>query len=93
MMKRYQPDPNNPPQLIKSDLARIDRMTDQDIDCSDIPELGDEFFTKALVPNKATSKQDTYVVINLLPPERIEWLRQQSRRVAEVFRAHRKPKP
>lgn len=25
-------------------------MTDEDIDYSDIPELGDEFFTKATVP-------------------------------------------
>ena len=47
MIKRYRPDPANPPQLIKSDLARIDRMTDEDIDYSDIPELGDEFFVKA----------------------------------------------
>jgi hypothetical protein len=33
-----------------------------------------------------TSKPDTYVVLNLLPPSRIEWLRQQSLRVAAVFR-------
>ncbi len=33
-----------------------------------------------------TSRQDTYVVLNLLPPSRIEWLRQQSLHVAEVFR-------
>jgi hypothetical protein len=32
-----------------------------------------------------------YVVINPLPPSRIEWLRQQSLRVAAVFRAQRKP--
>jgi len=36
--------------FIKSDLTKIDRMTDEDIDYSDIPELGDEFFTKATVP-------------------------------------------
>ena len=47
MIKRYRPDPANPPQLIKSDLARIDRMTDEDIDYSDLPELGDEFFVTA----------------------------------------------
>jgi uncharacterized protein (DUF4415 family) len=28
-------------------LARVDRMTDTDIDYSDIPPLTDEFFTKA----------------------------------------------
>jgi uncharacterized protein (DUF433 family) len=47
MTKDYRPDPNNPPQLSKSDLARLDRMTDDDIDYSDIAELGDEFFSKA----------------------------------------------
>jgi hypothetical protein len=32
---------------IKSDLARIDRMKDSDIDYSDIPELDDSFFERA----------------------------------------------
>ena len=32
---------------IKSDLARIDRLKDADIDYSDIPPLTDEFFKKA----------------------------------------------
>jgi hypothetical protein len=34
---------------IKSDLARIDRMKDEDIDYSDIPELDEEFLTKPTV--------------------------------------------
>lgn len=33
-----------------------------------------------------TSRPDTYVVLNLLPPSRLEWLRQQSLHVAEVCR-------
>src|SRR6516165_7704576 len=57
MITRYRPDPDNPPQL-KSDLARLDRMTDDDIDYSDIPELGDEFFARAkratIIPNQET---------------------------------------
>ena len=48
-MKRYTLDPKNLPQLSKTDLARIDRMKDEDIDYSDIPPLGDEFFTKETV--------------------------------------------
>jgi hypothetical protein len=32
---------------IKSDLARVDRMKDADIDYSDIPPLDKTFFTKA----------------------------------------------
>ena len=35
---------------IKSDLARLDAMKDEDIDYSDIPPLDDEFFSKATVP-------------------------------------------
>ena len=33
-----------------------------------------------------TLRPDTYVVLDLLPQLRIEWLRQQSLHVAEVFR-------
>jgi uncharacterized protein (DUF4415 family) len=36
--------------VIKSDLDRIDKRRDEDIDYSDIPELGDEVFAKPLVP-------------------------------------------
>ena len=46
-MKNYSFDPIQP---IKSDLARLDRMKDEDIDYSDIPELGDEFFSRAKHP-------------------------------------------
>ena len=31
-------------------------MTDEDIDYSDIPELGDEFFRKATVPTSYTNR-------------------------------------
>ena len=34
---------------IKSDLEKIDAMTDEDIDYSDIPPLGDEFLEKQTV--------------------------------------------
>jgi hypothetical protein len=33
-----------------------------------------------------------YVVFNMLPPSRREWLRGQSRRVAEVFRRSKPPR-
>ena len=33
--------------MIKSDLKRLDRMTDKNIDYSDIPPLDDAFFKKA----------------------------------------------
>ena len=49
----------------KTDWARVDAMRDEDIDYSDIPELDDEFFEKAvLVPAKqlVTIRLDTDVV-------------------------------
>ena len=41
----------------ETDWARIDRMTDEDIDTSDSPPLGDEFFAKAewRMPKKKTA--------------------------------------
>jgi len=62
MMKRSRLDPKNPPRLTAEEARRLDRMKDEDIDYSDIPELGDEFFSRAkhpayvgpLVPNRET---------------------------------------
>jgi len=45
-------------------------MTDEDIDYSDIPELGDEFLTKATVPfptsytNRPISKNLDHPILN-----------------------------
>jgi len=35
--------------------------------------------------NVSELRSETYVVLNLLPPERLAWLREQSLRVAAVF--------
>jgi hypothetical protein len=35
--------------VIKSDLARIDKLRDKDIDYSDIPEVGEEVFAQSPV--------------------------------------------
>ena len=73
MITRYRPDPDNPPQL-KSDLARLDRMTDEDIDYSDIAELDDEFFVTAKHPVRFLTLADLSadpwnVMRRLLPPD------------------------
>lgn len=44
---------------IKSDLARIDRMRDTDIDYSDIPPLDKTFLAKATIPWPPEKKQLT----------------------------------
>ena len=74
MTKHYRPDPDNPPQLIKSDLARLDRMTDEDIDYSDIAELDDGFFVTAKHPARFLTLADLSadpwnVMRRLLPPD------------------------
>lgn len=42
---------------ITSDLKRLDKLTDKDIDYSDIPPLDDDFFQKEMVtlPQKKDS--------------------------------------
>ena len=59
MIKRYQPDPQKPRQLTEEEAERLDRMTDDDLDYSDIPPLDDEFFAKAKqVPWPPPTKDD-----------------------------------
>lgn len=43
---RFRLDPANPPRLTAEEAARLDAMTEDDIDLSDIPELPDDFFKK-----------------------------------------------
>ena len=79
--------------IIKSDLARIDRMTDDDIDYSDIPELDDEFFAKATqiwppLKQQLTIRLDTDVLI---------WLKSKGRgyqtRINRILRAAMESQP
>jgi uncharacterized protein (DUF433 family) len=51
-MKNYRLDPKNLPQLTPEEARRLDKAR---IDYSDIPPLGDEFFTRArAMPNRET---------------------------------------
>jgi uncharacterized protein (DUF4415 family) len=56
----------------KTDWARIDAMTDDEIDTSDIPPLTDEFFAKAKLRMPA-SKINTVAVS--IDPETLAWFR------------------
>ena len=100
-MKRDQLDPKRPRQMTRSDLARIDRMTDAEIDYSDMPPLGDEFFTKATVAWPLSKQQLTI----RLDADVLKWLKsggRDIRRASNVFcgrlwrvsrRAGRDPNP
>jgi hypothetical protein len=48
-MKDYRPDPKKPCQLTPEEARRLDEAP---IDYSDIPELGDEFFSRAKHPQR-----------------------------------------
>ena len=72
---------------IKSDLAKIDAMTDSDIDYSDSPELGDEFFEKNTIPWPPSKKQLTIQ----LDEDVLEWIKKQGKgyqtRINRILRA------
>lgn len=72
---------------IKSDMAKIDVLSDEDIDYSDIPPLGDKFFHKATVPWPPTKKQITI----RLDEDLLGWLKAQGKgyqtRINHILRA------
>jgi uncharacterized protein (DUF4415 family) len=78
---------------IKSDLARLDRMKDSDIDYSDIPPLGDEFFKKATVAWPPVKQQLTI----RLDADVLDWLKANGRgyqtRINRILRAAMESKP
>jgi uncharacterized protein (DUF4415 family) len=68
-----------------TDWARVDSLTDESIDYSDIPELGDYFFEKAtFVPAKQ-------LVTIRLDADVVEWLKRSGRgyqtRTNKILRA------
>jgi uncharacterized protein (DUF4415 family) len=72
---------------IKSDVQRIDRLSDAEIDYSDIPALGDEFFTKAAAPWPPVKQQLTV----RLDSDVLAWLKSMGRgyqtRLNRILRA------
>jgi len=78
---------------IKSDLARLKRMKDSDIDYSDIPPLGDEFFKKATVAWPPAKQQLTI----RLDADVLNWLKANGRgyqtRINRILRAAMESQP
>lgn len=73
---------------MKSDLKRIDQMTDEDIDYSDIPEVDASFFSTARVVVPPGKKQVTI----RLDSDVLAWLKEQGRgyqtRINAILRAY-----
>lgn len=68
-----------------TDWTRVDNLTDESIDYSDIPELGEDFFEKAtFVPSKQ-------LVTIRLDADVVEWLKRSGRgyqtRTNKILRA------
>ena len=72
---------------IKSDLAKLDRMKDSDIDYSDIPALDKSFFVKATTPWPPSKQQLTI----RLDSDVLNWLKSNGRgyqtRINRILRA------
>ncbi len=60
---------------IKSDLARIGRLRDEDVDYGDIPEFDDEVFAQLLVPWPPRKETITIRV----DADVLGWFKQQGR--------------
>ena len=73
---------------IKSDLARIDKLRDEDIDYSDIPELDDEVFAQPVVP--WPPKKETITI--RVDSDVLGWFKRQGRgyqtRINQVLRRY-----
>ena len=78
---------------IKSDLERLNRMRDSDIDYSDIPPLENEFFKKATVPWPPPKQQLTI----RLDADVLDWLKANGKgyqtRINRILRAAMESRP
>jgi uncharacterized protein (DUF4415 family) len=89
-MKRYRLDPKNPRQLTPAEARRLDATP---IDSSDIPPLGDEFFTKATAAWPPAKHQLTI----RLDVDVLNWLKANGKgyqtRINRILRAAMESKP
>ena len=76
--------------FIKSDLAKLDAMTETDIDYSDIPDMGDadELWDKALVKKAG----EPFLPMIIIDPEVLAWFSSQGEevqaRINAILRAY-----
>ncbi|MDJ1171767.1 BrnA antitoxin family protein [Roseofilum sp. BLCC_M154] len=61
----------------QTDWQRLDRMTDDEIDFSDCPELTPELFAKAVVRKKSSDSREQFTVILSIDKDILEWLQSQ----------------
>jgi uncharacterized protein (DUF4415 family) len=76
------------PHAIKSDLTRVDRLRDEDIDYGDVPELDDDVFAQPLVPWPPKKEPITIRV----DADVLDWFKREGRgyqtRINQVLRRY-----
>ena len=65
---------NNTANISKADWARVDAMTDEDIDTSDTPVLTEQFFSRAKPWSPVKSKSQISVSVD---SETLAWFEEQ----------------
>jgi len=61
----------------QTDWQRLDRITDDEIDFSDCPELTPELFAKAVVRKKSSDSREQVPVTLSIDKDILEWLQSQ----------------
>jgi uncharacterized protein (DUF4415 family) len=82
----------------QSNLSRLDKLKDADIDYSEIPELGDRFFAQAKLLRAAKVARPAKVPVYLrLDEDVLAWLRKAGRgyqtRMNEILRTVMEKQP
>lgn len=84
---RYTAD--NLPEPSQEEWARFHAIRDEDIDCSDIPELGEEFWKNAKLMPPLIGKKAISIRID---PDVLDWFKKQGKRyqsrINAVLRAY-----
>lgn len=62
---------------LQSDWARVDAMTDDEIDTSDVPELDADFFAQATLRTPSVSQAGSLRVAVPIERDVLEWFKSQ----------------
>ena len=80
---RKQVDLKNIPKMSEKDLAKFDAISDKDIDYSDIPELDDIFFKRAV--SASEFKKDKTRVTMRLDSDVVAWLKRKGKGLSNPY--------
>lgn len=80
------------PEPTEKDWARFHSIREEDIDCSDIPELGEEFWKNARLMPPLIQRENKQAVSIRIDPDVLHWFKSHGRRyqsrINAVLRAY-----